>query len=249
MEAKAQAMHTGGCTGVALPPACCALHHEEEEQTLLLLHGLEVHRVRDVFELAQTLLLPPPGMGQWQPDGAWVGGPGLLLLLNLLMATHPPVQSTLARSSMLTLSVVLHAESWRGRLDDGCYLGYASGGTYLWDGVTRLTVHRLRIEGAVMPAAHGAGGVTVSGSVSAHIRGWCHAALAWLQTYGARGLEGALRPWGSSYRVHFGFFPLEVALTGPHLGPTVYMAMVAAATGWTQSPQVGEEGEKQAGGH
>lgn len=140
----------------------------------------------------------------------------------------------------------MSAESWRGKIDEDCCLGRASCGTVLWKG-QNLTVHRLEVECAAVPAAPGNGGVTVIGTVCPRAAMSCHSALAWLTTHGPKLLPGALLPWRGmgegkghpSLRMFFAVSPLDLFVEEQHLEPTFYLAVVAAMTGWAQDPEVG----------
>lgn len=137
------------------------------------------------------------------------------------------------------------AESWRGRLDEGCFHGQAECGTYLWMG-PMLTVHRLSIECGLVQVPADRGGVTVLGRAGMAVQQACHAAMAWLDSPVATRLlgHGLLQPWrglresGRSLHAYFVLAPLDQQVDEVHLCPTAYLAILAAATGWKQDPRV-----------
>lgn len=108
---------------------------------------------------------------------------------------------------------------------------------------TSLTVHRLRVECGLVQVPSNSGGVTVLGRTSFGVEQACSGAMAWLRSPAAAKVLGVLPPWvgldtSKSLHAFFIFAPLNLEVDEVHLAPTIYLAMLAAATGWKQDPQV-----------
>ena len=125
----------------------------------------------------------------------------------------------------------------------GCGLSIVHYATYLVHPECRFTSHLQYIECAIVP---GSGQVIVTGAGSKLMENGCRNAMAFLMSQG-QNLQGKdnlglklhhdLRP-SQCYDVHFNFGLDERKRDEIHVWPTLYLAVIAAATGRTMDPSV-----------
>lgn len=122
-------------------------------------------------------------------------------------------------------------------MDDGCWSGHASCGTYLV-AEDQLSVYRQVVECVAYP---GTNEPFVTGWPGSSTVASCNSAVGWLHESSAR-LKGALR-WASmkGLSFHFHLSPGGLESGEMHLGPTIYMALLSTATGWAADPKVPAE--------
>ena len=127
------------------------------------------------------------------------------------------------------------AEDMKGKLDEGCYLGYAHCGTY---SVTEDSIgpYVQIVECAAYPAFKEP--VFSTGGIVPSIGAMCHLAICWLKQKASRFQGALLWPDISTVTIHFHFGPCGAANQEQHFGPTIYLALIAAATGWKMEKNV-----------
>jgi ATP-dependent Lon protease len=93
------------------------------------------------------------------------------------------------------------------------------------------------IECIIFP---GSGGTVATGAVGPMTTASCHAAVSWLSQYGAAELEDLVQLKNPrDYVYHFHYPPYDLPNDELHLGPTAYMALISAVTGWKANKKVG----------